>query len=88
MFHEETWGDIVRLQTAGVYPNAFASIRCPVLMLHGDDDPHPGPMIRDTLESALGQLDYVSWPNCGHYPWLEKGAGRDFYQTLTSWLKR
>ena len=85
--HEQTWADMVRLQSEGVYPEAFRSIRCPVLMLHGDDDPHPGPMIRDSLLPFLPQLEYVSWPHCGHYPWLEKAAWNPFYTTLTAWLK-
>jgi pimeloyl-ACP methyl ester carboxylesterase len=85
--HEQTWADMVRLQKAGVYPAAFAAIRCPVLMLHGEDDPHPGTLIRDSLLPHLPQLQYVSWPHCGHYPWLEKAACGPFYTTLTDWLK-
>ena len=85
--HEQTWADIVRLQKEGVYPQAFAAIRCPVLMLHGDEDPHPGPMIRESLTAFLPQLEYVSWPNCGHYPWLEKATYAEFSKTLTNWLE-
>jgi pimeloyl-ACP methyl ester carboxylesterase len=84
--HEQTWADMLRLQNEGVYPAAFASIRCPVLMLHGDEDPHPGDMIRDSLTPYLPRLEYISWPRCGHYPWLEKAARKDFYNTLPSWL--
>lgn len=86
--HQQTWDDAVRLQNEGVYPQAFTSIRCPVLMLHGDADPHPGLMIRDSLKPWLPQLEYLSWPHCGHYPWLEKAAHEDFYQTLTDWLQK
>ncbi|MHC5119813.1 MAG: alpha/beta fold hydrolase, partial [Planctomycetota bacterium] len=85
--HEQTWADIVRLQSEGVYPAALAAIRCPALMLHGDDDPHPGTMIHNSLKPFLPQLEYVSWPHCGHYPWLEKTAQCPFYTTLTRWLK-
>jgi pimeloyl-ACP methyl ester carboxylesterase len=85
--HEQTWADMLRLQNEGVYPQTFASIRCPVLMLHGEDDPHPGTMIRDRLKPFLPQLEYVAWPHCGHYPWLEKTARTPFYTTLTDWLK-
>lgn len=85
--HRQTWADVMRLQNEGVYPQAFSAIHCPVLMLHGDDDPHPGEMIRDSLTPYLPQLEYISWPNCGHYPWLEKAAHDDFYRTLTGWLK-
>ncbi|HEU4395585.1 MAG TPA: alpha/beta hydrolase, partial [Planctomycetota bacterium] len=43
--HRESWEDMLRLQAEGVYPAAFATIVRPVLMLHGADDPHPGPAI-------------------------------------------
>lgn len=86
--HTQTWLDMLRLQREGVYPQAFDVIECPVLMLHGDDDPHPGPMIRDSLVPYLGQLEYVSWAQCGHYPWLEKAAYEEFYQKLMDWLSR
>lgn len=85
--HEQTWADMVRLQSEGIYPAPFASIRCPVLMLHGDDDPHPGAMIRKSLLPYLPQLEYISWPTCGHYPWLEKAACENFYSDLIPWLE-
>ncbi|MEJ2210093.1 MAG: alpha/beta hydrolase [Anaerolineae bacterium] len=60
--HEETWADMMWLQQEGVYPALFALIRSPVLMVHGADDPHPGPMIRDGLAPYLPQLEYHEWP--------------------------
>jgi pimeloyl-ACP methyl ester carboxylesterase len=86
--HEETWDDMVRLQGAGVYPAAFRSITAPVLMLHGAADPHPGPMIRDTLKTRLPQLEYREWARCGHYPWLERAVREEFFATLHDWLGR
>ena len=84
--HTQTWLDMLRLQNEGVYPQAFDAIDCPVLMLHGDEDPPSGEMIRDSLRPYLPQLEYISWANCGHYPWLEKAARDDFYRTLIDWL--
>lgn len=86
--HEQTWADVLRLQEDGVYPQAFSSIHMPALMLHGDQDPHPGTMIYQQLHSVMPQLEYHAWPNCGHYPWLERAVGRDFYTVLTDWLIR
>ncbi len=77
---------MVRLQEAGVYPAAFAAIDVPVIMLHGAVDPHPGQMIRASLEPHLPQLEYQEWEHCGHYPWLEKAVGEDFCSVLREWL--
>lgn len=86
--HIETWKDMVRLQEEGVYPAAFAAITAPVLMLHGSVDPHPGAMIRASLEPYLPQLEYHEWPRCGHYPWLERAVREEFFDLLPRWLDR
>ena len=82
----ETWEDMVRLQNDGVYPSAFAVIKAPVLMLHGAVDPHPGQMIRASLDPYIPQLEYREWERCGHYPWLEKATRDEFFSALRAWL--
>ena len=84
--HAETWEDMIRLQHDGTYPAAFSAIEAPVLMLHGDHDPHPGSLIRDSLLPVLHQLRYVELSSCGHYPWRERGARDLFFETLRPWL--
>jgi len=84
--HDETWRDMLRLQDDGTYPRAFAAIRSPVLMLHGDYDPHPGRMIRESLRPFVPQLDYRELERCGHTPWLERHARDEFLAILRSWL--
>jgi pimeloyl-ACP methyl ester carboxylesterase len=86
--HSETWEDIVRLQEEGVYPAAFAAIESPVLMLHGAFDPHPGQMIRASLEPYLPQLEYREWERCGHSPWVERAVRDEFFNVLREWLAR
>jgi pimeloyl-ACP methyl ester carboxylesterase len=85
--HRETWEDMVRLQEAAVYPAAFSAIESPVLMIHGEYDPHPGRMIRDSLKPYLPQLGYVELERCGHQPWLEKQAAEIFFKILNDWLE-
>ena len=84
--HTETWEDMVRLQEEGVYPAAFALIESPVMMLHGAYDPHPGQMIRASLEPYLPQLEYREWERCGHSPWLERGIRDEFFAVMRDWL--
>jgi pimeloyl-ACP methyl ester carboxylesterase len=84
--NHETWEDMVRLQGEGVYPAAFATIKSPVLMLHGADDPHPGQMIRASLAPHIPQLEYREWQRCGHYPWLEKSTRDEFFSVVRIWL--
>ena len=86
--HDETWGDMLRLQEEGVYPAAFEAIDAPVIMLHGAYDPHPGLMIQASIEPHLPQLEYRQWERCGHYPWLEKAVRNEFFAVLHEWLLR
>lgn len=83
----ETWRDMLRCQEDGLYPAAFKAIRSPVLMLHGDYDPHPGKMIRDSLIPYLPQLDYREFERCGHQPAIERHARELFFNVLRSWLR-
>ena len=86
--NRDTWDDMVRLQEEGIYPATFTRITAPVLMIHGDHDPHPGPMTRALLEKHLPALVYHELARCGHYPWLERYARDEFFEVLSSWLMR
>lgn len=86
--HHETWDDMLRLQTEGVYLVAFAAIKVPVLMVHGTFDPLPGRVIAEGLRPYLPQLDYRELDRCGHYPWLERAAANTFFSLVRDWLDR
>jgi len=86
--HTETWNDMLRLQAEGVYPEAFGRIKSPVLMMHGDHDPHPGRMIEAVLRRHMPQLEYHELARCGHSPWNERHARDEFFAVLRSWLFR
>jgi pimeloyl-ACP methyl ester carboxylesterase len=86
--HQETWDDMLRMQTEGIYPAAFAAIKVPVLMVHGTFDPLPGRLILEGLQPYLPQLDYRELERCGHYPWLEKAAADTFFSLVREWLGR
>lgn len=86
--HQETWDDMIRLQEEEVYPAAFSAVRPPVLMVHGDYDPHPGRMIRESLEPFVQRLQYHELQNCGHSPWNERHARAEFFELVKSWLAK
>jgi pimeloyl-ACP methyl ester carboxylesterase len=85
--HEETWRDVLRRQAEGVDPQSFAAIDAPVLMLHGAEDPHPGPMIRDSLLPYVARLEYAEIRRCGHEPWRERHGREPFLASLRAWLR-
>lgn len=82
--HQETWEDVLRLQAQGVEPERFQSITCPVTLIQGADDPHPGRLIAEDLLPYVPQLNYVELQQCGHEPWLEAHAQSRFLELVTS----
>ena len=84
--YEETWSDVLRLQQEGAEPAIFAAITAPTLMLHGDDDPHPGRLIFDSLRPHIPHIEYTGFEQCGHRPWLERQARESFLEALRRWL--
>ena len=84
--HHESWSDMIRLQEDGTYPAAFEAIESPVVMLHGDYDPHPGKMIRDGLARHIEDVTYEEFERCGHYPWIERDARDAFFVELRRYL--
>jgi pimeloyl-ACP methyl ester carboxylesterase len=86
--HDETWQDVLRLQREGLEPSRFSAIDAPVMLIHGDTDPHPGASTRELLKAHLPQLEYLEFERCGHEPWRELYARDQFLATLRIWLNR
>lgn len=82
----ETRSDVIRLQREGIEPARFSAIQCPVLMVHGEKDPHPGNLIRDSLQVHIPQLAYIGIHGCGHVPWYERFGREHFFGTLKQWI--
>jgi pimeloyl-ACP methyl ester carboxylesterase len=78
----ETWEDVLVLQEKKVQPNEFKQIRCPVTMIHGKNDPHPGSFIYQSLKPFVRNIKYVAIPQCGHKPWIERMAKDHFFRQL------
>ncbi|MEN6386736.1 MAG: alpha/beta hydrolase [Phycisphaerales bacterium] len=86
--HTETFNDMLRCQKESIYPQSFTAIKSSVLMVHGEYDPHPGKMIRDSLKKYIPQLEYYEFGKCGHKPAIEKFAKDDFFKLICNWLKK
>jgi pimeloyl-ACP methyl ester carboxylesterase len=85
--HRQTWEDMLACQAEGLYPEAFQAIRSPVLMIHGDYDPHPGPQTAQVLSRWIPQLKYCELAHCGHSPWNERFAREAFFRILREWVR-
>ncbi|GAI40540.1 unnamed protein product, partial [marine sediment metagenome] len=78
------WKEATELRSSGELLRLGKNIQCPVVVIHGDYDPHPSEGVKDPLSRILKDFRFILLDNCGHYPWLERAARDKFYDTLKS----
>lgn len=78
----KVWSEAKRLRSSGELIDMAGVIRCPVIAIHGDYDPHPAEGVRRPLLRAVQDFRFILLENCGHRPWLERQARDSFYCIL------
>jgi pimeloyl-ACP methyl ester carboxylesterase len=76
------WREVMQHRTAGTLLDPAVALRCPVLVLHGEHDPHPLTGVVDPLRTISGDVTVQVLERCGHLPWLERGAREPFLARL------
>jgi pimeloyl-ACP methyl ester carboxylesterase len=79
---QRVWGEAAELRKQGKFLALGKKIRCPVVAIHGDYDPHPAAGVRDSLAPVIKDFRFILLEKCGHYPWRERGAKDRFYNIL------
>lgn len=80
------WNEAEQWRKTGKLLREGQDIRCPVIAIHGDSDPHPPSGVSKPLAKILPNFRLILLKNCGHYPWLERKTQKAFYHTLTETL--
>ncbi len=76
------WNEASYLRRSGKLLNMGEQIKCPVMAIHGNHDPHPFEGVKAPLSKVIKDFRFMLLDNCGHYPWQEKHAYEDFYQMM------
>lgn len=76
------WAEAKKLRVSGELLKMGRKIKCPVIAIHGDYDPHPAEGVREPLSRVLKDFKFILLEKCGHYPWLEKFARDEFFRVL------
>ena len=84
--YESVWKEAEELRRSGKLLEHGKSIDSPVVVIHGDYDPHPFEGIKEPLSRTIKDCKFILLENCGHHPWLEKQAKDKFYEILTKEL--
>lgn len=81
------WPEAEALRTGGRLLAYADRIRCPVVALHGDHDPHPAEGVREPLAGRLSDFRFMLLPRCGHIPGIERQAREVFYARLAEAMR-
>ncbi len=85
--YRSIWPEAERLRSSGELLIKAGEVRCPVLAIHGDHDPHPAEGVFIPLQRIIPDFRYIILERCGHEPWMEKYAKSAFYDLLNREVK-
>jgi len=80
--YRSVWREANNLRQSGELLQLGRKIRCPVVAIHGDYDPHPAEGVREPLSRVIKDFRFILLEKCGHRPWLERNAKDSFYLVL------
>ncbi|MFP4364908.1 MAG: alpha/beta fold hydrolase [Spirochaetia bacterium] len=84
--YQKVWSEASELRKSGKLIEYAKDIKCPVIAIHGDYDPHPFNGVKIPLSNHIKDFKFYLLNNCGHHPWYEKLAKDKFYEILKSEL--
>jgi pimeloyl-ACP methyl ester carboxylesterase len=81
------WLDIAATPDDDFYAHRLADIACPVLAIHGTDDPRtePGELDRLTRELPHARVHWIA--GAGHAPHAERAASAETTEVGASFLR-
>jgi pimeloyl-ACP methyl ester carboxylesterase len=85
--YQGVWPEVAELRRSGALLRWGHDIRCPVVAIHGDHDPHPPEGVSVPLSAVLKEFEFNLLSPCGHTPWIERQAKDEFYIALKRALR-
>jgi pimeloyl-ACP methyl ester carboxylesterase len=79
---QRVWEEATAMRRSGRLLALADRIRCPVVAIHGDYDPHPAAGVQEPLARCVQDFRFILLSQCGHKPWIERAAREEFYRVL------
>ena len=80
--HNMVWEEAAKLRTTGKLLSSFKNIKNKIVLIQGENDPHPARGVMIPLEENGIECEIYILEKCGHSPFMEKYAKEDFYRIL------
>lgn len=78
--------EIMPIRDSGELLKLSKKIKCPVVAVHGKNDPHVVDGIKIPLENCLSDFKMYVLEKCGHEPWKEYYAKDRFFEIIKTEL--
>lgn len=85
--HASVWAEARRWRREGGIVELGRGLAMPVLVVHGDHDPHPLDAVVGPLAPLVPRLRVEVLAACGHLPWIERAARDPFFAVLERELR-
>jgi len=83
---QQALNEVIGMRKSGDLLKEAEKIKCPVVAIHGDYDPHPANGVKIPLEKRIVDFQFILLEKCGHKPWTERYARSKFFQLINSAL--
>jgi pimeloyl-ACP methyl ester carboxylesterase len=80
--NRKVWAEGEALRISGELLEMGKRIKCPVVAVHGDYDPHLAEGVKKPLARVLKDFRFILLGKCGHEPWMERYARDQFFRVL------
>lgn len=80
--YNSIWPEAAKLRESGELLEIGKNIKCEVVAIHGEYDPHPYLGVKEPLERVVKNFKFVLLIKCGHHPWFEKYAKDKFFNVI------
>jgi pimeloyl-ACP methyl ester carboxylesterase len=84
---QSVWEEAEELRKSCKLLELGKRIKCPVVAVHGNYDPHPAEGVQKPLSAILKSFRFILLKNCGHKPWIERQARDKFHTILKEELR-
>lgn len=81
------WPQADELRSNGELFNSLKGLKCPVIVIHGEFDSHPVEGVVEPLMEQEITFETHILPKCGHSPFNEKYAKKQFYKILCDTIR-
>ena len=84
VMYARIWEEARAMRSSGELMERVKKVNKPIFIIQGENDPHPLEGVTEPLELAGVPFKYYVLPQCGHSPFKEKLAVKQFYSILRS----